>query len=452
MKYFPDIGVQVPQILLPKVDIELNKWSIIACDQFTSEQEYWTNVENYVVDAPSTLNLLLPEIYLGSKEEEIRIKRAHETMKSYLANNIFRDYEGFVLVERTISSHGSGETRNQCKTRYGLLVALDLDKYDYTKGSQTLIRASEGTILERIPPRMKIREKANLELPHILVLIDDPQQTVIEPLVEKTDRLQKLYDFELMFGSGHLTGYLVNNQQLEAQVISSLTNLAKPDTFYSRYQVSKENGVLLFAMGDGNHSLATAKAYWEKIKPFVDSDHPARFALVEIENIHDPALEFEPIHRVLFGVNEEFAIAMDRFWSSTCSISQCSGVDDMVMKVSKSNENKSGGHSFGITSHDGYWVASIRHPSSNLPVGTLQSFLDKWEKEGGFSKIDYVHGAEVVSRLGSQPGNLGVFLPAMDKNDFFKTIIVDGVLPRKTFSMGEAKDKRFYLECRRISQ
>jgi len=449
MKNFPEIGVQIPQILIPKSYIELNKWSVIACDQFTSEQEYWTSVENYVDGAPSTLNLLLPEIYLGSQREEELIHHAHESMRSYIAKQLFNTCEGFVLVERAISSHDPKNYNK--KTRHGLLMALDLEKYDFSKGSQTLIRASEGTILERIPPRMKIREKAQLELPHILVLIDDPQRNVIEPLIENKATFQKLYDFDLMFGSGHLTGYLVDQPKMEDQVINSLAALAHPDTFQSRYHVAGDKSVLLFAVGDGNHSLATAKTFWEKIKPQVGMDHPARHALVEIENIHDPALEFEPIHRVLFGLKEDASEAMNHFWSEKVLTTDCPTMEEMMSNVTESTSEDNKVHHFGIVSPSGYRVARIDHPTSNLPVGTLQSFLDDWGKKNGYEKIDYVHGAEIVSQLGTQPGNLGFLLPAMNKSDFFKTVIVDGVLPRKTFSMGEAKDKRFYLECRKIA-
>ncbi|MFZ6018482.1 MAG: DUF1015 domain-containing protein, partial [Chloroflexota bacterium] len=278
MRIYSEIGVQVADVLLPKKGIDLRKWATIACDQFTSQPEYWEQVAREVGDAPSTLNLILPEVYLGKPEEMERIQTAQKTMRRYLDDGIFEVYSGLIYVERTVMG----------KTRHGLILALDLEKYDYSPGSQSLIRATEGTILERIPPRMRIREGAALELPHILVLIDDPHRTVIEPISQHANALIPLYDFELMQGSGHLKGALITDLNLEKQIIESLEHLAAPQVFYPKYGVGNEKGVLLFAVGDGNHSLATAKACWEKLKPCVGMHHPARYALVEIENLHDP--------------------------------------------------------------------------------------------------------------------------------------------------------------------
>lgn len=450
MKTSINNGVIIPRILLPKPGTDLNKWSIIACDQFTSEPEYWDGVKKIVGDSPSTLNLLLPEIYLGSDQEEGRIQLAQKMMKNYLAQDIFTTFEGFILVERTVPIHDPLNKISQWKKRYGLMLALDLEQYDFHKGSQTLIRATEGTILERIPPRMKIRQGALLELPHILVLIDDPEKTVIEPLIRQENSLEIIYDFDLMLGSGHLKGYKIDKSVLQQQVLDALSALAQPESFRSRYKVEKDKGVLLFAMGDGNHSLATAKAFWEKIKPEVGMDHPARYALVEIENLHDPALEFEPIHRILFSVKGNVENAMRQTWGDDISITPCTSMKEMVNIVMHNAESDNVEQIIGLVTEYRYQTVSIPKPSSTLAVGTLQNFLDKWQKQGGFGRIDYVHGVEIVDQLGTQTGNLGFFLPAMSKSDLFKTVILDGVLPRKTFSMGEAKEKRFYLECRRI--
>ena len=256
-----------------------------------------------VGDAPSTLNLTLPEVYLEKPGEAERIQNIQATMREYLDEGILQPREGLIYVERTVGG----------KTRKGMMLCLDLERYDYTKGSTSLIRATEGTIVERLPPRMKIRQGAALELPHILVLIDDPQRTVIEPVGAAKAELEKLYDFDLMLDSGHLTGYAVS-ERLEAQVVAALRGLAKPETFAAKYGIGKDEPVLLFAMGDGNHSLATAKAIWEKIKPQVGMDHPARYALVEIENVHDEGLEFEPIHRVLFGLKKDFFAALKKYF------------------------------------------------------------------------------------------------------------------------------------------
>ncbi|MBA4380695.1 MAG: DUF1015 domain-containing protein, partial [Anaerolinea sp.] len=279
MKIYDDIGIQIPRLYLPKKGIDLTKWAVIACDQFTSQPEYWQQVERLVGDSPSTLNLILPEVYLEKPGEDERVQRIQATMREYLAKGVLQPREGLIYVERAVSG----------KTRKGILLCLDLERYDYAKGSTSLIRATEGTIVERLPPRMKIRQGAALELPHILVLIDDPQRTVIELLTEARHKLEKLYDFDLMLESGHLTGYAVS-EKLEAQLSQSLRGLAKPETFAAKYGIGKDKPVLLFAMGDGNHSLATAKAGWEEMKSQVGMQHPARYALVEIENVHDEGL------------------------------------------------------------------------------------------------------------------------------------------------------------------
>ncbi len=437
MRTYSSVGVQISDILLPKQGTDLQKWGVIACDQFTSEPEYWQQVAQIVGDAPSTYHLILPEVFLGSSEEAARLKSTQQSMRRYLDQHLFTAYPGLILVERQAGG----------RTRHGLMLTLDLEQYDFNKGSQTLIRATEGTILDRLPPRIKIREGAPLELPHILVLIDDPQRTVIEPLVAAREKLTSVYDFELMLGSGHLRGSYVQDLALEKQVIHALESLADPAHFQDKYQVGPEKGVLLFAMGDGNHSLATAKAIWEKIKPTVGMDHPARYALVEIENVHDEGLEFEPIHRVLFGVQEDFRSAMQRFYDADFHYKSCSR-DEMLHAVQHQPAHK---QAIGVVEGSSFGVIILSHPKSNLPVGSLQAFLDEWVKSGKGGKIDYVHGADVVEKLGSQPGNLGLLLPGMPKSDLFKTVILDGALPRKTFSMGEAKDKRFYVEARKIT-
>jgi len=438
MRLYPGIGVQAADILLPKSGTNLTQWASIACDQFTSQPEYWQKVAETVGDAPSTFKLTLPEVYLGTDEEAARVHSTQQAMKKYLAEGLLVNHEGLILIERSVDG----------KTRRGLMLALDLEQYDYNKGSQTLIRATEGTILDRLPPRMRIREGATLELPHILVLIDDPDCTVIEPVAAQKDRLTRLYDFDLMLDSGHLRGYGINDLALEQQAMTALERLADPAAFAKKYDVTPDHGVLLFAMGDGNHSLATAKAIWEKIKPQVGMNHPARYALVEIENVHDEGLEFEPIHRVLFHVQQNLADSLRHYFGNKYSLIPCETEEEMVAKV----EGQSGPEQLiGLCSVGGYQILAIKDPSSNLPVGTLQGFIDQWLKKGGAEKIDYVHGEDVVCGLGSQPGNLGFYLPRMPKSDLFKTVILDGALPRKTFSMGEAKEKRFYMEARKIA-
>jgi hypothetical protein len=443
MRNYPEIGVQVGEILLPNESVDRKKWAVIACDQFTSEPEYWENVQNVVGEAPSTLKMILPEVFLGTPAEQERIQKSREFMAQYLADDIFNRHNGLILVEREVDG----------KTRRGLMLALDLEHYDFSQGSQSLIRATEGTIIDRLPPRIRIRQDAPLEIPHILVLIDDPERKVIDPLVEIRQSLRLLYETELMQGSGILRGFAIDDLDMERLVMQALNSLASRERFEKLYAVGSDKEVLLFAVGDGNHSLATAKSIWEKIKPTVGMDHPARYALVEVENVHDEGLEFEPIHRVLFGLQGNWKSALETYFQNQVPevrlrFSPCASPAEMMTQVNHQEETA---QKIGVITSEGAQVVWVENPPSNLAVGTLQSFLDNWLKQGGAAHIDYVHGGDVLCRLGAQPGNAGFYLPAMNKNQLFKTVILDGSLPRKTFSMGEAHQKRFYMECRRIS-
>jgi hypothetical protein len=440
MKIISDIGIQIPEVYLPKTGTDLNKWAVIACDQFTSEPEYWTEVEKIVGDAPSTLNLTFPEVHLEKPGGEDRIQSIQSTMRKYIDGGILEPRDGLVYVERTVGG----------KTRKGVVLCLDLECYDYNKGSSSLIRATEGTIIDRLPPRIKIRQGAAMELPHILVLIDDPNCTVIEPLRTAKSKLEKLYDFDLMLDSGHLAGYAVS-ADYEDQVVAALRELAKPETFAAKYGIGKDEPVLLFAMGDGNHSLATAKAIWEKVKPQVGMDHPSRYALVEIENVHDDGLEFEPIHRVLFGLKKDLFAELKKAFGENLTYMEVANGAEMTQRVDSAQGGKQAIGLVGGATGEKFGVIEIAHASSNLAVGTIQSFLDAFLKDGGAEKIDYVHGEDVVERLALQPGNAGFYLAGMHKSELFKTVILDGALPRKTFSMGEAREKRFYMEARKIS-
>jgi hypothetical protein len=431
------LGLQVPEIFLCRPGTDLTKWAVIACDQFTSQPEYWQEVEHLVGDAPSTYKLILPEVYLDKPGEAERIGVIQRSMREYLTNQTLIPRDGLIYVERTFGS----------RRRRGLMVALDLERYDYSKGSQSLIRASEGTIIERLPPRVRIRENALLELPHILVLIDDPEGTVIEPLSTQKNQLTKLYDFDLMLGSGHVAGYAVPSMA-EKGIVSALERLADPEAFRAKYGPGPDKGVLLFAVGDGNHSLATAKSLWEKLKPRVGMDHPARYALVELENVHDAGLVFEPIHRVLFGLNQDVLAAFKQFYGDRFAYRKCASQAEAVRLTDQASGPS---HVIGLIRPEEAGVVDIAQPPSNLPVGTLQACLDPFLNDGGAQRIDYVHGTDVVCDLGAKAGNAGFYLPAMSKSDLFKTVILDGVLPRKTFSMGEAKEKRFYVEARRIT-
>jgi hypothetical protein len=379
------------------------------------------------------------------KNADARISSIREHMRRYLEQDLFEEADGFVYVERQTGQH----------TRKGLLVCLDLEQYDFHRGASTLIRATEGTILERIPPRVRIREGAPLEVPHIMVLIDDPENTVIGPLTQNKRRIQKLYDFELMMGSGRLAGFRVTDGDLEKGVVQSLRALAEPEVFIGKYGLKQDAPVMLFAMGDGNHSLATAKTIWEKTKKdtpdkAVISESPLRYALVELVNLHDEALVFEPIHRVLFDLAQgrNLLSEMEAFYPGRFHFAEHSGSEEMIAAIDSQQGSL---HKIGVVTASGFGEIEVSSPDSNLPVGTLQKFLDVFLKEGGAEGIDYIHGTETLVQLGRKTGTIGFYLPAMDKFDLFKTVILDGALPRKTFSMGEAGEKRFYMEVRKLS-
>ena len=410
------------EILLPKKGSDMTKWSVVACDQYTSEPEYWRSVENFVGDAPSTLKLTFPEIYLEDGNPEDRIADINATMKAYLSDGIFENCGAkYIYVERT---------QRNGKVRRGLMGVVDLEEYDYMPGSQSKIRATEGTVLERIPPRVKIRKDAPLEIPHIMLLIDDTDKSVIEPLAKKAASLTPAYDFKLMEDSGSIKGYFLGEEETAA-VDAALARFADKDEFEKKYNISGK-GVLQYAVGDGNHSLATAKECWRMIKENLSdaekATHPARFALCELVNLHDEALEFEAIHRVVFDIDADKMLdAMSKYYELSDDAEQT------FIFVSKNGEKKLG----------------IKNPKSNLTVGSVQKFIDDYLKENG-GRVDYIHGDEVVRRLGSEDGNAGFLFPSIAKADLFPTVIRDGVLPRKAFSMGHAWDKRFYLEARGI--
>lgn len=439
------LGIAIPQILLPRADLDPTRWAVIACDQYTSEPEYWQRVEQQVGDAPSTLRLIYPEVFLDEPQPQARIEAIRAAMRSYLDAGVLRQHEGMIYVERQIGA----------RVRRGLMVALDLEAYDFSRGSRSLVRATEGTILDRLPPRIRIRQGAPIELPHIMVLIDDPEHRVIAPLAEATGEMKTLYDFELMLGGGHIAGYAVGPRQ-QAGIVAGLRALADADAFAARYELRPGSPVLLYAMGDGNHSLATAKAIWDEVRkdapdPDALQGDPRRHALVELVNLHDESLVFEPIHRVLFGLSEGLDLRA-RLRAHFGERLRLEPVEDLAAVDAALAESTAQQQRFGLVSADGHAVATLRDPPANLPVGSLQAFIDELLGQGGFREVDYVHGSEAVSRLGRAPGNAGLLLPGMDKHDLFKTVIVDGALPRKTFSMGEADEKRFYLECRALER
>ena len=402
-------------ILLPGKNADFTKWAMVACDQYTSQLEYWEEADRFVGNAPSTLRMILPEAYLGKDGEADRVASIHDAMERYLSDGVlFPAVEaGFVLTERVTASG----------TRLGLVGKIDLDAYDYTPGAATPIRATEETVAERIPPRMRIREGAALELPHIMVLVDDPGMTLVEPVFEKKDSLPLLYDTELFGGGGHIRGYGVSGQ--DARVLEE--RLADAEA---------KSGGFFLAMGDGNHSLAVAKACWEKLKPRLSpaerENHPARFALAELVNLHSPALLFKPIHRILTGCSPEELSRAFAAWLSQRGMGLEPGEDVIVFRGAERM-------AFRVTG-----------AGDRLPVGVLQPFLDAYRKEHPECGIDYIHGSKTLAQLVSASGGCGILLPPISKASLFPAIRAGGVLPRKTFSMGSAPEKRYYMECRKI--
>lgn len=411
-------------ILLPR-DAEYEKWAVIACDQFTSEPEYWQETEKLTEGAVTALDLILPEIYLGEADVDKRIDKIAANMYGYLDSDVFEEHKNALIYVERIQTDGV--------LRAGVVGAADLEEYDYSKGSASQIRATEATVTERIPPRIKVREKAPIELPHIMILIDDEKKALIEPLAEHKDDMKKLYDFELMQGGGRLAGWLLTDA-LRDELLEKLAKFSEKEAFEKRYGLA-DTAPLTFAMGDGNHSLATAKAYYEKLKaanPDKDmSSHPARYALAEIVNLHSPALDFEAIHRIV----------------GTADIDQM--MAKMTDELGLSEEPAE--QSF-VTVRGGEKKKLYMHkPTSKLTVGSLQNFLDKYLAENG-GDIDYIHGTEVVEKLAADGKKIGFVLPDMGKEQLFPTVIADGALPRKTFSMGHARDKRYYVEARKITE
>ena len=407
------------EILLPGQGVSPETWACVACDQYTSQPEYWEKTGEIVQDRPSTLRLMLPECYLG--ESDVRIPQIHAAMADYLNRGILTPAvrNGFVLCRRTTASG----------TRLGLVGSVDLEKYEFTAGSKSLIRPTEQTIAERLPARLRIRRGAPVELSHILILIDDPERTVLEPLAEKSESLRKLYDFDLMQGGGHLAGWAVEDPADLSGVESALNALKE----------SMGEDPLLLAVGDGNHSLATAKAYWNEIREGLSAaereHHPARFALCEIENIHDEALLFEPIHRLITGTTpEELYDCWERYAA------------ERDMELAEEGE----GHIFTMAIRKDEYPLVVKNPEGAIPCETIQLFLDHFLADHPHASIDYIHGACALRKLAAQKDSVGFLLPEIDKSSFFADVRKLGVLPRKTFSMGEADEKRFYMECKRI--
>lgn len=432
MKVFDNIAIAAPEIMLPDGSIDLSKWAVIACDQYTSEPDYWKAVTENVGDAPSTLKLILPEVYLGIESEDqiaARLKAIAETAEKYISDGTWKTLgEGAIIVDRATDLHPS---------RKGLIVAIDLEQYSFEPGNKEKIRATEGTVLSRIPPRVRIRANSPVELPHVMLLIDDPNDTVIGAAFDalKDKNAKPVYDTDLFGKSGHVTGYFLNAQ---TDVFDNMTNALAE-------LLDRSEDKMLFAVGDGNHSLASAKAHWENIKDDIDikdrGDHPARFALVEIVNIHDKGLDFEPIHRVVFGLDRKELVKKATEFFKDFEVS----FDDKAIE---------GAQSFVIVNEgEADLTVNLKKAPHTLAVGSVQMFLDSLDStktpDGSGIEVDYIHGEDSVRNLAVN-GNTGILLPDVSKDTFFDTISKEGVFPRKTFSMGEAYEKRFYLEAKMI--
>lgn len=414
---FAALGVAVPEIYLPAPAVDSFRWAVVACDQYTSQPEYWREVEETVGGAPSTLRLTFPEVYL--REEASRIADIHRDMASYLRDGVFAPpRQGMVLVARE-TEHG---------TRLGLVLAVDLEQYDFMPGATCAIRPTEGTILERLPPRMRIRQGGALELPHVMLLADDPDMSLIAPLYQARETLEPCYDVALMMGGGRLRGWWA-------------PEAAYPGIAQALAACRERGNGLLFAVGDGNHSLATARQCWLEIREGLSgqerANHPARWALVEVVNLHDEALHFAPIHRVLFGVNPIEAMAA---WEKAAYEA---GLAPQM------HPEESGQAGLKMLSTQGEMPMAYGRTES-LPLAALQAFLDEYLRQHPQASIDYIHGDDAIRTLCRQPDTLGFLLEGMEKNQLFPYIAKQGVLPRKAFSMGEAHEKRYYMEARRI--
>lgn len=419
-------------ILLPAAGVPLDPWACIAVDQFTSQPEYWQRAEHLADGKPSTLHIVLPEAYLGTPQEAERLESIRRTMEEYRKTVLTRKVHGYVYVERT---------QMDGTVRQGLVGAVDLDAYDYAKGSKPAIRPSESTVVERIPPRLKVRRGATLETPHVMMLADDADCTLIEPIGLMKNQLPPLYDGELMLGGGHLRGWAVEDPALIAGIDAALAALADPAAFARRWPAAKGQQPMVLAVGDGNHSLATAKAYWEELKPALSEEqrrtHPARWCLAEVCNVHSPAIEIEPIHRVVFGVGaKELYAALDAWDQQQGSSTTMS---DQRLRLADAH---------------GESAVALANPPAPLTVGSVEAFLADFLPAHPGVTVDYIHGESTALALASDPAKpaTAILLPDFAKADLFKGVVLGGVLPRKTFSMGHAEEKRYYIECRKITE
>ena len=416
------------RILLPAPGTPLDPWACIAVDQFTSQPDYWQKAEALAKDKPSTLHIVLPEAYLGTEEEEPRLAAIRRTMSDYRRSLLTRVVNGFVYLERT---------QMDGTVRQGLVGMVDLEAYSFEKNATPAIRPSENTVVERIPPRLRVRRGAELETPHVMLLADDEDCTLIEPIGREKARLPLLYDGELMLGGGHLTGWAVEDPALIAQIEQAVAGLGDPARYAARWPEAAGQPPMTLAVGDGNHSLATAKAYWEERKqtltPAQQETDPARWCLVEVCNVHSPAIEIEPIHRVVFGIDKDEVLAELQSWAAGRGIRLGDGGEQCFTLVSPEGERTIG-------------MSGALEP---LTVGTAEAFVGALLADCPDASVDYVHGEDAVRQLAAK-GAVGMLMPGLQKADLFRGVVLGGVLPRKTFSMGHAEEKRYYNECRSL--
>jgi hypothetical protein len=437
------LGLEVPSVLLPKVQpAEFSKWPVIACDQFTQDREYWEKVKTAVSGAPSTLNLIFPEVFLSDAYAAQRITDIHSTMNNYLQSGVFAEgRQGFIYIER--------DTPYQ-KKRRGLVAAIDLEQYEWQPDARPLIRCTEGTVADRLPPRMDIRRGAPLELPHVLLLIDDDTDSLLPAIGDRVKNIDPVYNTPLMMDSGHVTGWFLDSE--ENGHSSSVMNFIadKLDELYrrsaNRYGCGNGNP-FLFAVGDGNHSLAAAKGIWSEYKKAgnIDMHHPCRYALVEIENIYDPAIQFEPIHRLVFETSHDDMISLlSQLPDFSCRL--IGSVQELSGAVS--GKEQFAGNCFGLISGGKYSL--IKTSAAGIATACLQPLLDNFAA-GNPNLIDYIHDEDELFRLAALDRTAGILLPSVQKSGLFETVARLGPLPRKSFSMGHSCEKRFYLECRSLT-
>ena len=402
--------IRTCDILVPN-GCDHNKWSVVACDQFTSERGYWKKLEEYVGESQSTLKLIFPEAYLEDDDKEERIENINRTMREYLDGGVFKTLkDSFIVCKRTTASGVS---------RLGIVLAIDLEDYCFTHPSHAYVRSTEGVVLDRIPPRLKIRQDAPVELPHIMLLIDDRKHRVIEPIWEGRADLEKVYDFDLNMGGGHLEGYRIDAQK----VIDVFDKYV--DSVQDLY--GEKTNDFIFAVGDGNHSLATAQAHWNRIKEgLTDAQkavHPARFALCEVENLHDDGIVFEPIHRFVFGAKEDFIGYLQTALSGEKTIEAFDKNGNYTLKVDRVGAKA---------------------------IKDIQDAIDAYLKEHSECSVDYIHGIEHLKDVAAHNVGVAIAMPKIEKDELFGYVLKNGTLCRKAFSMGEAEEKRYYFEAKKI--